>query len=161
MLLGDVEDDRACLEQGKIAVLVCRDQAEGMKAQMRGFLLGTQRDWAYVVRLAHLFERPANPRVAREAGAAVGRPVPRGHGDRHREILLKLDLDHACPKQDRLVMVIVRLVYTAAVMVIVVSLLRAGNPVGGLVIVPAVAVWLRRDAESGRLAARVRRAIHQ
>jgi hypothetical protein len=58
-------------------------------------------------------------------------------------------------------MVIVRLVYTAVVMVIVVWLLRAGNPVGGLVVVPAVAVWLRRDAESGRLGARVRRALHQ
>src|SRR3954447_2926917 len=89
MLLGDVEDDRACLEQSKIAVLVCRDQAEGMKAQMRGFLLGAQRDRANVVRLAHLLERPANPRVAREAGAAVGRPVPRRHSDCHREILLK------------------------------------------------------------------------
>src|SRR3954451_4888316 len=89
MLLGDVEETRACLEKGKIAVLVGRDQAEGMKAQMRGFLLGTQRDRANVVRLAHLFERPANPRVAREAGAAVGRPVPRGDSDGHREILLK------------------------------------------------------------------------
>src|SRR3954453_8401330 len=58
-------------------------------------------------------------------------------------------------------MVIVRFIYTAAVMVIVVWLLRAGNPVGGLVIVPAMAVWLRRDAQSGRLAARVRRAIYQ
>ena len=57
-------------------------------------------------------------------------------------------------------MMIVRMVYTAVVMVIVVWLLRAGNPVGGLVVVPAVAVWLRRDAESGRLTARVRRAIH-
>jgi hypothetical protein len=75
--------------------------------------------------------------------------------------ILGLDLDHACSKQDRLVMVIVRLLYTAVVMVAVVWLLRAGNPVGGLVIVPAMAVWLRRDAESGRLAARVRRAIHQ
>ena len=58
-------------------------------------------------------------------------------------------------------MIIARLVYTAAVMVIVVWLLRTGNPVGGLVIVPAVAILLRRDAESGRLAARVRRAVHQ
>jgi hypothetical protein len=58
-------------------------------------------------------------------------------------------------------MIVARLVYTAVVMVIVVWLLRAGTPVGGLVVVPAAAVWLRRDAESGRLAARVRRAIHQ
>jgi hypothetical protein len=57
-------------------------------------------------------------------------------------------------------MIILRLAYTAVVMVIVVWLLRTGNPVGGLVIVPAVAVWLRRDAESGRLATRARRAIH-
>jgi hypothetical protein len=58
-------------------------------------------------------------------------------------------------------MIVLRLAYTCAVMVIVVWLLRTGNPVGGLVIVPAVAVWLRRDAESGRLARRVRRALHQ
>jgi hypothetical protein len=57
-------------------------------------------------------------------------------------------------------MLILRLAYTAAVMVIVVWLLGTGNPVGGLLIVPAIAVWLRRDAESGRLAARVRRALH-
>jgi hypothetical protein len=54
-------------------------------------------------------------------------------------------------------MMIVRLLYTAAVMVAVVALLRSGNPVGGLLVVPAAAVWLRREAESGRLAARLRR----
>jgi hypothetical protein len=58
-------------------------------------------------------------------------------------------------------MVILRLVYTAVVMVIVVSLLRSGNPIGGLLIVPGIAVWLRREAESGRLLAGVRRALHQ
>jgi hypothetical protein len=52
-----------------------------------------------------------------------------------------------------------RLVYTAAVMVVVIALLRSGNPVGGLILVPAAAVWLRREAESGRLAARARRAF--
>jgi hypothetical protein len=57
--------------------------------------------------------------------------------------------------------IIVRLVYTVEVMVIVVWLPRAGNPVGGLVVVPAVAAWLRRRAESGRLAGRMRRAMHQ
>jgi hypothetical protein len=56
-------------------------------------------------------------------------------------------------------MMIVRLLYTAAVMWLVLSLLRAGNPLGGLLIVPAAAVWLRREAESGRLAARVRRRL--
>ena len=45
MVLGDVEDDRARLEQGEIAFLIGRDQAERMKAQMRGFLSsrGTRR----------------------------------------------------------------------------------------------------------------------
>jgi hypothetical protein len=56
-------------------------------------------------------------------------------------------------------MILVRLAYTAAVMVLVIWLLRHGNPLGGLLIVPAMAVWLRREAESGRLAARVRRAL--
>jgi hypothetical protein len=56
-------------------------------------------------------------------------------------------------------MIVVRLLYTAAVMAVVIWLLRAGNPVGGLLLVPAAAVLLRREAESGRLAARVRRAL--
>ena len=55
-------------------------------------------------------------------------------------------------------MIVLRLAYTAAVMVIVMWLLRTGNPLGGLLIVPAAAVWLRHEAESGRLATRLRRA---
>jgi hypothetical protein len=54
-------------------------------------------------------------------------------------------------------MLALRLIYTAAVMAVVIWLLRSGNPVGGLLVAPAAAVWLRREAESGRLAARVRR----
>jgi len=49
----------------------------------------------------------------------------------------------------------VRLVYTVVVIVIVVWLPRAGNPLGGLVVVRAAAAWRRRDAESGRLAGRM------
>lgn len=56
-------------------------------------------------------------------------------------------------------MIALRLLYTAAVMVVVIWLLRSGNPVGGLFLVPATAVWLRREAESGRLAARVHRTL--
>jgi hypothetical protein len=56
-------------------------------------------------------------------------------------------------------MIALRLLYTAAVMVVVIWLLRTGNPVGGLLLVPAGAVWLRREAESGRLGARVRRTL--
>src|SRR3954453_23263991 len=56
------------------------------------------------------------------------------------------------------VMIVLRLLYTAAVMVVVLWLLRTGNPLGGLLIVPAAAVWLQHEAESGRLATRLRRA---
>jgi hypothetical protein len=43
-------------------------------------------------------------------------------------------------------------------MVVVVALLKTGKPLGGLVIVPVLAIWLRREAESGRLARLARRA---
>lgn len=56
-------------------------------------------------------------------------------------------------------MILLRFGYTAAVMAVVIWLLRAGNPVGGLLIAPALAVWLRREAESGRLQARARRVL--
>jgi hypothetical protein len=59
------------------------------------------------------------------------------------------------------VTIALRLLYTAAVMVLVIWLLRTGNPVGGLLLVPATAMWLRREAESGRLAARARRTLRQ
>ena len=58
-------------------------------------------------------------------------------------------------------MIVVRLVYTAVVMAVVIGLLRAGNPLGGLIFAPAAAVWLRREAESGRLARRFHRALHR
>ena len=86
MVLGDVEDDRAGLEQRKIAFLIGRNQAERMKAQMRGFLLRAKRDKANLVGLAHLFQRPANARIARQALAAIGRPLKGGDDDGHREI---------------------------------------------------------------------------
>ena len=54
-------------------------------------------------------------------------------------------------------MIFVRLAYTAAVMVLVVWLLKTGRPLGGLLIAPAAAVWLRHEAESGRLMNRVGR----
>jgi protein-S-isoprenylcysteine O-methyltransferase Ste14 len=57
------------------------------------------------------------------------------------------------------VIVGLRFFYTAAVMVVVIWLLRVGNPIGGLLLVPVAAVLLRREAESGRLGARVRRAL--
>jgi hypothetical protein len=50
---------------------------------------------------------------------------------------------------------ILRLAYTAIVMAGVVWLLRSGQPLGGLVLLPLLAVWLRSSAESGQ-PARVR-----
>jgi Flp pilus assembly protein TadB len=44
-----------------------------------------------------------------------------------------------------------RIGFTVAVMAVAVWLLLTGRPLGGLLIVPLVAIWLRRAAESGRL----------
>ena len=66
------EDDRACLEQGEIAFLIGRNQTERMKAQMRAFRLRLERDKAHLVVLAHLFKRPANARIARQARPPSG-----------------------------------------------------------------------------------------
>src|SRR5262249_60062901 len=46
MALGDMEDDRPCLEQGEIAFLISWNLAERMKDQMRGFLHRTKRNKA-------------------------------------------------------------------------------------------------------------------
>jgi hypothetical protein len=56
-------------------------------------------------------------------------------------------------------LLLVRFAYTAAVMAVVIWLLSTGRPLGGLLIVPLAAVWLRQKAESGQLAAAARRAI--
>jgi hypothetical protein len=56
-------------------------------------------------------------------------------------------------------MLALRVSYTAVAMVVVVWLLRSGEPVGGLLIVPALAVWLRRTAESGQLTDLAKRLV--
>jgi hypothetical protein len=48
-------------------------------------------------------------------------------------------------------MLALRVGFTAASMAAVVWLLATGRPFGGLLVVPLVAVWIRRAAESGRL----------
>jgi protein-S-isoprenylcysteine O-methyltransferase Ste14 len=48
-------------------------------------------------------------------------------------------------------MLMVRFIYTAGVMTLVLWLASSGNPFGGLVVVPILAVLFRRSAESGRL----------
>ena len=72
MVLGDMEDDRACLEQGEIAFLIGGNLAERMKCQMRGFLHRAKRNKVNLVGLAHLFKRPANACVTRQSLAAIG-----------------------------------------------------------------------------------------
>lgn len=44
-----------------------------------------------------------------------------------------------------------RIGFTVAVMVLVVGLLATGRPLGGLLVVPLLAVWVRRAVESSRL----------
>jgi hypothetical protein len=56
-------------------------------------------------------------------------------------------------------MLALRVTYTAVAMAVVVWLLRSGEPVGGLLIVPALAVWLRRTAESGQLTDLAKRLV--
>jgi hypothetical protein len=51
-----------------------------------------------------------------------------------------------------------RIGFTAAVMAVVVWLLLTGRPLGALLIVPVVAIWARRSAESGRLMRLAKRA---
>src|SRR4051812_1588566 len=60
-----------------------------MKAQMRGFLPRAERDEANLVGLAHLFKCPANARIARQAHAAIGRPLKGGDDDGHCETPLR------------------------------------------------------------------------
>jgi Flp pilus assembly protein TadB len=54
-------------------------------------------------------------------------------------------------------MIALRIAFTVAVMAIVVWLSSTGHPIGGLLIVPFFAVWVRRAAETGRLARFARR----
>src|ERR1043166_5869848 len=85
MALGDMEDDRPCLEQGEIAFLIGRNLAERMKRQMRGFFHRLKRKKTNVVRLAYFFKRPADARITRQSFAAVGLPFKGGNDDVHRE----------------------------------------------------------------------------
>jgi ethanolamine transporter EutH len=42
-----------------------------------------------------------------------------------------------------------RIAFTAAVMAVCVWLLLTGRPLGGLLIIPVLAIWVRRRAEAG------------
>jgi hypothetical protein len=48
-------------------------------------------------------------------------------------------------------MLALRIAFTLVATAASIWLLATGKPLGGLLIVPAVAVWLRHAAESGRL----------
>jgi hypothetical protein len=48
-------------------------------------------------------------------------------------------------------MLALRIGFTVVATAVMILLLSTGNPLGGLVIVPIIAIWIRRAAESGRL----------
>jgi len=54
-------------------------------------------------------------------------------------------------------MLALRVAFTVAATAVCLWLLSTGKPLGGLVIVPALAVWIRRAAETGRLTRFARR----
>ena len=91
MTLGEMEHDRACLEQGEIAFLIGWNLAERMKAQMRRLLHRTKRNKANLVGLAHFFKRPANACITRQPLAAIGRPFKGGNDDGHPWTLAECD----------------------------------------------------------------------
>ena len=84
MALGDMEDDCSRLEESQIVFLIGRDLPEGLQFQMRRLLHRLERHEANLVRLAYLFERPANAHVARQPLAAVRRTFKGGNRDGHR-----------------------------------------------------------------------------
>jgi hypothetical protein len=58
----------------------------------------------------------------------------------------------ACRWRVRLAaMLALRIGFTVVATAVMILLLSTGNPLGGLVIVPIIAIWIRRAAESGRL----------
>ena len=57
-------------------------------------------------------------------------------------------------------MLALRIAFTVAATAVVVWLLSTGRPLGGLVIVPVIAIWIRRAAESGRLTRFAKRTVN-
>ena len=83
MALRDMEYDHPRLEEREIVLFVGRNLTEGMPLTMRSFLHLTEREKSNLVRLAHLFKRPANAHVTRQSSAAIGRPFKSGDGGNH------------------------------------------------------------------------------
>ena len=71
MVFGDMEYDRAGLEQDEIAVLESGNLAERMTRQMRGLLHRLERNRTDRIGFAHFFERPADARISCKTFAAV------------------------------------------------------------------------------------------
>ncbi len=84
VMLGNVEDDRAGLEQGEIALFVGGNLAERMQGQMRRFLHRAERHQTNLVGQARFLQRPAHARIAGQSLAAVGRAFKGGDDDAHR-----------------------------------------------------------------------------
>ena len=82
--LGDVLNDRPALKQAEIAFLIGRDLAEGIERAVGRLLQRLKGDEAHRIGLSDFFQRPADPGVARQALAAIGRPLEGRDRDRHR-----------------------------------------------------------------------------
>jgi hypothetical protein len=74
---GDVQDDRAGLEEHEAVVLDDRDLAEGLAGAVLGDV-----DLPVAVGHAGLLEGPAHAQVARQALGKGRHPLERGQGDR-------------------------------------------------------------------------------
>src|SRR3546814_3991506 len=83
MMLRDMKDDRSRLKQDEIAFLIGRDLPERMKREMRWLFHLGEGNKANVIRLANLFEGPANPHVSREALSLIRRGFKGSDGGRH------------------------------------------------------------------------------
>lgn len=83
MTFGDMEDDRARLEQYKISFFISRNLPEWMKPAMCGFLHSVKRNKANVIGLAHFFERPANPHIPGQSPTLIGGVLEGGYDGAH------------------------------------------------------------------------------
>ena len=79
--IGDVQDDRARLEQRQVAVLEHRHLAERLQGAVGGGLLVVEADQAHFVRQAGLLERPADAQVAHQALRERRHPAEGGDAD--------------------------------------------------------------------------------
>ena len=83
--VGNVEQDRACFEEGDLAFFIGRDLTEGIEGEMSRLLhLGAGQE-ADFIRPADFLQRPANSHVTGQPLTAIGRVCKGGYGDGHAD----------------------------------------------------------------------------